>query len=256
MVILTTGGRSHSTSDPKFGNMIVPETAALAKAGFVPVSANTVLQGAGGAWTASLAEMGLSGTAGHLGLVSSFDSSVLENDYLYRVGVPGHPEYNEMSVTLDMTDHDIINVKSLRYEPHTLADMNGGTFCTSADDEGRTFLDADNGLYLCRNQKTVLISDSGNSLALQEARLVSTGALIDKPVCADGAGLHPEIFVTPSVAATGAESPAIAALQSWATDFSDEQWQVHLRIKNSRDVWIYPSSSYGRMVVYTSCARD
>jgi hypothetical protein len=256
MIILTTGGRTHTASSPQFGNVTVPETAALAKAGYVPVSPATVLRGAGGAWQASLSDMGISGTAGHLGLVTSLDSSLLENDFLYRVAVPGHPEFNQMSISLDMTNHDINGVRTLQYTPHTLAEMEGGTFCTSPDDEGKTFLDATQGLYLCRDGRTVMVSDSGNSLMMQSAQLVVDSQLLNKPACADGTGLHPEIYVMPAIAASGAESPTMAAFQAWATDYTATQWQVHLRIKNASNNWIYPTADYGRMIAFATCARD
>jgi prepilin signal peptidase PulO-like enzyme (type II secretory pathway) len=47
-----------------------------------------------------------------------------------------------------------------------------------------------------------------------------------------------------SIASSGAESPVVASFQAWATDFSTDQWQVHLRLLNSRNEWIYFGSGW------------
>jgi hypothetical protein len=257
MIVLTTGGRGHSAQYPDFANLDVPETAAIARIGFIPtglVGASNVIRGAYGGWEVPLADMGLAAAPGHLASISTYSSDDLGQDYLYRVAVPDHPELNAMQTSLDMTDHDINNVRTLDFAPHDYASMTD--FCTTPDDEGRTFLDASAGLYLCRDGRIVVLGDSGNSTLMQNAQLVSDAQLIDKPTCADGAGLHPEIFVAPSIASSGAESPVAASFQAWATNFSDEQWQVHLRLLNARNEWVYPSSNYGRMIAFATCARD
>jgi hypothetical protein len=133
-------------------------------------------------------------------------------------------------------------------------------FCLTADDEGRTFLDAEKGLYVCRDGRTHMVSDSGNSLPVQEATLAVNFDLITKPICPAGTDTHPEIFVVPSIVATTTH-PDIKALpmhslQAWAVDHSTDDWQVFLRVLNSEEEWIYPPNDYARMMVMTSCARD
>jgi hypothetical protein len=257
MVVLTTGGRGHSAKDPDFANIQVPETAALARAGFIPtglLGASNVLRGAYGSWQVSLASFGLAGTPGHLGSISSFSASDLAQDFLYRVPIPGEPGLNAMAVDLDMTGHGISGVRDLAYVPQDFEDVGG--FCLTAADEGKTFLDPARGMYLCRNGGIVLLNDTGNSLMAQAALLARNDQLIDKPVCPPGSGLRPEILVTPSILSSGAETPPMAALQAWAVSFSDSQWQVKLRVLTTDDAWVYPAPDYGRMVVMTTCARD
>ncbi|MDR2893672.1 MAG: shufflon system plasmid conjugative transfer pilus tip adhesin PilV [Deltaproteobacteria bacterium] len=255
MIVLTTGGRGHTARQPEFANITVPETAALARAGFIPtgvIGAADVIRGAYGGWEVSLASLGLTATAGHLASVSTYSASDLDQDFLYRVAVPGQPELNAMQTSLDMTNHSIRNIQELDFAAKDY-DTN---FCTLPEDEGRTFLDAEVGLYLCRNGQTVLLGDSGNSTLFQTAQLAINGQLIDKPSCAPGTGTHPEILVAPAIVASGSESPVMASFQAWATSASDEQWQVHLRVLTANNEWIYPAEDYGRLVVMSTCARD
>jgi type II secretory pathway pseudopilin PulG len=261
-IVLTTEGRGHSNDDPLFGNVIVPDAAAMAKAGFVPtglVAPDNVLRGPFGSWEIDLSTLGLSGltTAGHLGVLTTLDSSDLKQDYLYRFAVPDHPELNAMRTELDMTDHAIRGVEGVQYVSHLFETRED--FCSSAEDEGRTFLDSEKGLYLCRDSKIRVVSDSGNSLLMQGATLAVNGQLIEKPICPAGSATHPEIFVAPSIGAattTGEKVQPMHSLQAWAINYSDTQWQVLMRILTSENTWIAPTDNYGRMMVFTSCAQD
>ncbi len=263
--IITTGGRGLEVNDLAFAQVTVPETAALARVGYIPVEPSTVIRGPYGSWEISLGDFGLSGQPGHLALLTTLDSQDLKQDYLYRVAVPGHPELNAMQTTLDMTDHAIRGVSEVQYEPHSFESLTD--FCKSPDDEGRTFLDADKGLYLCRGGKIRVMSDTGNSLAMQGATLAVDGQIIEKPVCPAGSSTHPEIFVMPSISAAATNTTDAAkvkpthAFQAWATNYpaadpKAASWQVHLRVLTSDNTWIYPTPNYGRMAVFTSCAPD
>jgi hypothetical protein len=256
MIVMTFGGPDYS-ANAHFLNITVPETAAMAKAGFVPTDllyGDNRLRGAYGAWDVSLSDIGVSSSPGYLGMISTLDSSMLGMDYLYRVSVPDHPELNEMATTLDMTDHAIVNAQSLQYAPHEYDNIKD-TFCADSDDEGKTFLDPLIGLYICRNEQVQVISDTGNSLPMQSSQLVTHGAIVEKPVCPSGTNTHPEIFVAHAIAAQGAESKAFAAMQAWAVD-QDTDWLIQMRIKGIDDVWISPAANYGRMVAFTTCAKD
>lgn len=263
-IVLTSGGRGHNTNDPHFGNVLVPATAATAGgfAGFIPTGhiggqSSAELRGSYSGWVLSLAGQGLPNVgAGHLGALVSLDQASIGKDFLYRVKVSGHPELNAMSTELDMTDHAINKVKSLQFENHALTSMTN--FCTSVADEGRTFLDKDTGLYLCRNGQVESLHDSGNSLRMQEARVVTNGTMITKPTCPAGTNTHPEIFVAPSIVSVGEEAPPLVSVQAWATDASEAEWQVHLRVLTTDKAldWIYPRAEYGRIVVMTTCAKD
>ncbi|EHJ48819.1 shufflon domain protein [Solidesulfovibrio carbinoliphilus subsp. oakridgensis] len=259
-IILTTGGRGQDTNDPRFASALVPSAAAMVggsggyiPTGDVPGQSPDSLRGAFGGWIVTLANFGIASPgAGHLGALTTFDSSSLGQDFLYRVAVPGHAELNAMQTDLDMTDHSIRNVHELQFTVRTL----DGETCDEST-EGRTFLDKDQGLYLCRNGKLEVIGDSGNSFLLKNATLAKDGDLITKPVCAPGTETAPQIFVAPSLAAAGAEAPPITAFQAWAISKSETEWEVHLRLLTTDDNlgWINPGSDYGRIMVCTLCGK-
>ncbi|MFP5222882.1 MAG: shufflon system plasmid conjugative transfer pilus tip adhesin PilV [Acidobacteriota bacterium] len=259
-VILTTGGLGHDPGQPKFGTAVVPSAASMAggSGGYIPTGAITgqstgVLQGAYGGWTLDLASVGVpTPGAGHLGTLSTYDSSSLGQDFLYRIAVPGHPELNAMQTELDMTDHAIRKVQEVQFTARTL-----GTETCDADTEGRVFLDVNQGLYICRNGQMEVVADTGNSLLLKGTQLAQDGDLITMPSCPPGTGMTPQIFVTPTLAAAGAEAPPITAFQSWAETASATQWRVRLRLLTTDDNlgWVNPASSYGRILVCTTCAK-
>ncbi len=127
-IVLTYGGRSHVASRPKFGNLMAPSAAALVggAGGFIPSgtipgqSANT-LEGAFGGWRVPLVGTSIPiPPPGHVGGLSSLrDTGTMDQDFLYRVAVPGHPELNAMQTELDMTNHPFavcgkFNLKSTR----------------------------------------------------------------------------------------------------------------------------------------------
>lgn len=259
-VILTTGGLGHDASKPKFGTAIVPSAAAMAggSGGFIPTGdipgeASGTLRGAFGGWVLDLASVGVASPgAGHLGALATFDSSSLGQDFLYRVSVPGHPELNAMQTELDMTDHAIRNVQEIQFTPRTL-----GSETCDASVEGRVFLDANQGLYICRNSKMEVLADTGNSTLFKNATLARDGDVIEKPVCPPGTNTVPEIFVAPSISAAGAEAPPLTAFQAWATSLNPTQWRVNLRLLTTDDSlgWVNPLSDYGRIIVCTTCAK-
>ena len=259
-VVLTTGGQGANPSVPRFASALVPSAAAMVggSGGFIPTgdmpgqSSNT-LQGAFGGWVLDLASVGIpSPGAAHLGALSNFDSSSLGQDFLYRVAVPGHPELNQMQADIDMTDHSIRNLHEAQFTPRTLT-----TEKCDATTEGRMILDAEQGFYICRNGTMEILADSGNSTLLKGAFLAVDGDVIDKPVCAAGTNTVPQIFVSPTIAAAGAEAPPITSFQAWASDMSPTQWQVHLRLLTTDDNlgWVNPAPNYGRILVYTTCAK-
>jgi hypothetical protein len=251
MVVMTTGGRGHSAKEPDFANIQVPETAALAKAGFVPVDKATVLRGAYQGWEVTLASMGLTGTPGHLGAISTLSASDIGQDFLYRVAVPGRPELNAMQTSLNMSGNAVEGIGELGFLSKSLP----ANFCATSADEGKVFLDKKTGLYLCRNGKTVVLSDTDNSLQTRGATVGTHNQLITKPVCPSGTGLKPQIFVAPSIMASGADSPAMSSVQAWAVDESDTQWRLKMRILTANNKWVSPGANYGRMFVMTTCGR-
>lgn len=108
-LVMTTGG---TISAAKFQNEVIPSASTMigAKGGFFPTgnipgeSASTI-QGAYGTW--ELSSPPANPGPGHLAWFQYFNEGSFGEDYLYRVGVPGHPELNRMSVNLDMDGNDI-----------------------------------------------------------------------------------------------------------------------------------------------------
>lgn len=267
-IVLTTGGRD--TVPDKFAAVTVPGAAALVggAGGFVPLGGilpgqtEAMLQGAGNGWSLDLASVGIASPgAGHLGAVSSYDSSALGQDFLYRVAVPGQPELNAMQTELDMTDHAVRNVSELQFEPREITDES----CASVEEQGRVFLDSVQGLYLCRNNSLEIIGDSGNSSLLKTATVARNGETIPKPVCAPNSGTIPAIFTAQSLAEAGPEAPPMSSLQTWATSVSDTEWQVHLRVLTSDkrlstlgddSGWVFPADDYGRIMVLSMCVKQ
>ena len=260
-ITITRGGREHKEGD-SFATLTVPGAALRlgGAGGFVPTGAlpgqqDGTLHGAAGGFILDLAALGITSPGpGHLGAYSAFDEYDLGTDYLYRGEVPGHPEYNQMQTELYMTGHGIENVGSVQYVSRTVTD---GESC-STEDEGKMFLDELQGMYLCRNGMLVLMADTGNSTQFKMSTVANNGDRIAKPSCAPGTGTSPQIYVAPAIASSGAQSPAMSALQAWATSVSATEWQVHLRVLNTSnsDAWVYPTPEYGRVMVFTTCTKQ
>ena len=257
-VTLTLGG---STAGRMFTTTLIPSAAALlggaggfVPSGLIPGQTTDTLQGAFGGWALSLPTLGIpSPGPGHLGARAMFDASSVGQDFLYRMAVPGHEELNSMFTTLDMRDNSVRNVRELQFEHHAFGDT---AACGDTEQEGRVFLDADQGLYLCRNGQAELIADTGNSRLFKDALLVADGDLLDKPSCAPGTNTEPEIFVAPSIFSANEKSPPLAAVQAWATEENDTQWRIHMRVlKGDGKGWVYPDANYGRAMAFALCTR-
>lgn len=191
VIVLTEGGRGHDASRPDFASLQVPHAASLmgAQGGFVPTGAlpsqpSTRLQGVGGGWEWAFAGTNVPNPgAGHLGAMVYYADGVQDQDYLYRVSVPGKPELNQMSTVLDMNGNDVHmgdatvgggdgkGVKALNFQHHAKAEF----ACASGEDyagmvffvEKGTESDADEarksgGMYVCRDTKLMKIYDEGN----------------------------------------------------------------------------------------------
>ena len=266
-IVLTTGGRDNESD--KFLNVTIPGAAALiggaggfVPSGILPGQSENMLIGAGQGWSLDLGTVGIASPgAGHLGAVSSYDSSALGQDFLYRVAVPGQPELNAMQTDLDMTDHAVRNVSELQFEEREITTES----CASADEQGRVFLDPLQGLYLCRNNSLEIIGDSGNSNLLKNATVAKNGERVNKPVCAPGTNTSPAIFTAPAIAEAGPEAPPLTSVQTWATSLSDTEWQVHLRVQTPDKAlstagddsgWVQPGDNYGRIMVLTMCMKQ
>jgi hypothetical protein len=190
-LVLTTGGKGHSPLKPQFASTLVPKAAKLigAAGGFVPTGVisgqpATTLQGVLGGWSYSFGSSNIPNPgAGHLGAMVYLADGVQDQDYLYRVAVPGKPELNRMSTVLDMDGNDIHmgdaslgggdgeGVKTINFQNHAKAEFS----CASTEDyDGLLFFvskgpeataDAalkSGGLYLCRDGDLRKVYDEGN----------------------------------------------------------------------------------------------
>jgi prepilin-type N-terminal cleavage/methylation domain-containing protein len=268
VLVLSTGGRSHNVNQPDFGNKTIPSVAVtmggaggFVATGDVPgVAANTV-QGSYGGWSLSLSGTGITNPgAGHLAYLVDIDASEIDRDALYRVDVPGQPELNQMFTTLDMNSNQIImgdadigggdteGVRSVNFENHSESDFS----CADHDDNGGTiFYDREEGMYICRMGHKYLISDSGNSTLMNNITIASHNDYIAKPTCGSTDAPTPKIYVSPAMASDGGYGYPMQSLETWAVS-SGSTWQVKMRVQ-TREGYKYPNSTYGRIMVITTC---
>ena len=123
-LVLTQGGT-------QIGQTQAPMIAAQAGAqgGFVPYNGqygtlnSSIAQGAYSGWQVSLSNYANPGP-GHLAALLYFNNGNLQNDYLYRVAVPGQPQLNTMQTNLNMGNNSVNNANEVNAQSETLA---GGT---------------------------------------------------------------------------------------------------------------------------------
>jgi type II secretory pathway pseudopilin PulG len=268
LVLITTGGRGYSASEPQFATRVVPAAAAMmgSQGGYVPTGdvageSSSVLQGAFGGWKFDLSGTDMTNPgAGHLAWTKYIDEEQFGNDYLYRDEVPGHSEVNRMTTELDMDGNTIQmgdgdvgggdgqGARKVNLENHESSDFT----CADNDDYGGSvFYDRSEGLYVCRQGEKVEISDSMNSVYLKDASIASNGDSISKPTC-NSAASSPQIFVAPTFFSADASGKDIKAVQTWASD-SGGSWQINLRVL-TKDGWVHPNSNYGKVLVMTECS--
>lgn len=109
-----------------------------------------------------------------------------------------------------------------------------------------------------KGEYVAIMGESGSG----KTTLLNILAALDKPtggeVVLDGRPLSTIPEREPAIASSGAQSPAMSALQAWATSVSATEWQVHLRVLNTSnsDAWVYPTPEYGRVMVFTTCTKQ
>ena len=120
-LVLTQGGT-------QIGQVQAPMIAAQAGAqgGFVPYNGqygtlnDTVAHGAYAGWQVSMSGYTNPGP-GHLAALLAFNNGNLENNYLYRVAVPGQPGLNTMQTNLNMGANSVNNANEVNAQSETLA---------------------------------------------------------------------------------------------------------------------------------------
>lgn len=196
----------------------VPYAGQLGDASMTPANA----YGAFGGWKVSLANYTNPGS-GHLASLLAFGGAQVNNNYLYRVQVPGHPELNQMQTALDMTGNDINNIGNANAtQEHLTGTGTPGAACTDTGairtsttgtglvicngiwqpvgtavsnitngapcaNNGQIATDGSNTGYICKNNKYVLINNAvGNFAVNRQITNVTDGMTFAKDNCAGG----------------------------------------------------------------------
>lgn len=119
-LVLSVGGQPIPPVD-------VPRIGAEAGSKGGTVTSVGTAQGSFAGWQVSLANYTNPG-AGHLAALLYFDNGNLENDYLYRVSVPGQPQLNTMSTDLNMGNNNVTNANNIQANTVTASkDLELGT---------------------------------------------------------------------------------------------------------------------------------
>lgn len=123
-LVLSEGGRAIAE---KTAPSIASQTGQ--DGGFIPYNGQygslnqSVAEGAYGHWRVSMASYTNPGK-GHLAALLAFNNGTLQNDYLYRVKVPGKPQLNTMQTAIDMGGNDITNANNVNAKTANLASGN------------------------------------------------------------------------------------------------------------------------------------
>lgn len=263
--------RDLSEGESRLVNITIPQAAAAfgASGGFMPSSdypgaSNDALQGAYGIWSMDIQNLPFQPTQGALANLQFFTSGTLDNDYLYRVAVPGKPELNTMTTTLDMDGNDVVNVESL-------PGMTG--YIESSGDQltsdGDVFV-ADQGNLTLRDGTVtsgdVVIDDiriGGGSVPVSRAvfdmRTIQPNTTVPKPQCPAGANpqIHLAVAQQPLSASNGIQTTGgtragnLLASRARAVN-SGANWNVYLE-GNIDGTWYRLASSEGLLQVSPKC---
>ena len=108
--LVTTQGGSQIGSNRDYKQLVLIAAQMGAQGGFVPYANQAAsgmtaanAYGSYGSWTVPLTGYTAPGS-GHLATLLSFSGSAANNNFLYRVAVPGQPQLNAMQTDLSMTD--------------------------------------------------------------------------------------------------------------------------------------------------------
>ncbi len=149
-LVLSTGGKTIPQSQaPAIAAQTGQEGGFIPYAGQYGSASSSTAMGAYGGWSVSMAGYANPG-AGHLASLVAFTNGNLQNDYLYRVAVPGQPQLNTMQTNINMGGNAINNASSFATTNNqvTMANYSGGLAAvktTSGDGKSSTLLSSPNG---------------------------------------------------------------------------------------------------------------
>lgn len=106
-ILVSSGGAAIND-----GSLVKIANKAGASAGYIASSTPGVVKGAYGSWSTALSNYKLGNNAGHLASALFFTDGQIDNDYLYRSAVSGHPEVNRMNTAIDLNSNDLNNVNN------------------------------------------------------------------------------------------------------------------------------------------------
>nr|WP_275895785.1 shufflon system plasmid conjugative transfer pilus tip adhesin PilV [Trinickia diaoshuihuensis] len=167
---LVTSRQGRAISDTK--QLVQIAAQAGAQGGFVPYpnqAGDTTMNtgnavGAYGGWSLPLANYGNPGS-GHLASLLAFTDSQANNDYLYRVAVPGQPQLNQMKTALDMASNNINNAGNV------------GASTVTVGNASLSYFAGANQLYVNAPGGTVLADSAGNPQPLYSGAVLANGTI-------------------------------------------------------------------------------
>lgn len=210
-LVVTTGG---AALDDVTASAVA--MAAAPEGGYVAAALPGVAQGA--SWQADLssytAGTGVAPTPGHLAASLAVGDAAALSAALQRDAMPGFPDLNRMTTTLDMGGQPVANAGLV-----SAADVAVGS-------RGRT---AAQGVY------DVVLVDSGDS--------------ISKPTCP--AGTTPGVYLAFARLAADAQGSVWSAAQTQAID-AGATWQVRLRLRTYSG-WVEPPAGVAQALAVVKC---
>lgn len=93
-----------------------------------------------------------------------------------------------------------------------------------------------NGMYVCIGGRARQIADSGNSSSIKDITMVTSQAVIKKPVCPEGS--LPQIYIAPVNFARAKEVPPVTAVRTFVENTTlagSPAWRVRLLFKSMED---------------------
>ncbi|QTP13359.1 shufflon system plasmid conjugative transfer pilus tip adhesin PilV [Serratia symbiotica] len=159
-ILVSSGGPTISDK-----NLVQIANKAGATAGYVLSSAPGTVKGVYGSWSTALSNYKIGNNAGHLASALFFTDGQVDNDYLYRSAVSGHPEVNRMNTAIDLNGNDLNNVNTTNTTTlkstttNTSAETYTGGWFRTTGDGGVYFSKYGGGWYM---NNTSTISAYGN----------------------------------------------------------------------------------------------
>jgi hypothetical protein len=125
-LLVSSGGTNISDK-----NLLQITSIAGADAGYISSQAPGTVSSS--VWSIPLSNYRLANNAGHLASALFFSDGKLDNDYLYRSAVNGHPEVNQMNTAIDMNNNNINNASTVNTTTLNATTTNATTTNTSGE---------------------------------------------------------------------------------------------------------------------------